>query len=303
MTSHLPEAASVLREFQPSCDFFVGIDSDGCAMDAMTIKHEECFTPAYIKYFDLQAASHLVRETALFVNLYSTTRGQNRWVALSRLFDLLQERPEVAARGVCLPEGTELKRFLASGCPRSDAGIAEFARHNPSAEIDRCIRWGRGVNELIAWMVQGCAPFPGVREAFEAMAGRVDCMTVSATPLAALTREWNEHGLATYMRVIAGQEMGSKAQHVACAATGKYAPDHIMLIGDAPGDRDAAAEAGCLYYPINPGHEAASWWRFRTEALPRFLEGTYAGAYEAAVIAEFEALLPATPPWSREVAG
>ncbi|MDU0967983.1 MAG: hypothetical protein E7A62_02665 [Actinomycetaceae bacterium] len=297
MAHQVPEAAQVLIDFQPTCDFFVGIDSDGCAMDAMTIKHEECFTPAYIKYFDLQAASHLVRETALFVNLYSTTRGQNRWVALSRLFDLLRERPEVLARGVTIPEGTALKQFLASDYPRSDDGIAAFAKENPSAEIDQCIRWGDGVNELIAWMVHGCAPIPGVREAFEAMQGKVDCMTVSATPLPALKREWAEHDLAKYMQVIAGQEMGSKAQHVEFAAKGKYPDDHIMLIGDAPGDRDSARAEGVLYYPINPGGEAASWERFRTEALPRFLDGTYAGEYEARVLAEFEALLPENPPW------
>ena len=77
--SKRPERAQVLVDFQPSKEFFIGIDSDGCAMDAMNIKHQECFTPAYIKYFNLQGASSLVRETALFVNLYSTTRGLNRW--------------------------------------------------------------------------------------------------------------------------------------------------------------------------------------------------------------------------------
>lgn len=295
--SDMPERARVLAEFKPTKDFFVGIDSDGCAMDAMDIKHQECFTPSYIKYWNLQAASTLVRETALFVNLHSTTRGQNRWVALNRLFDLLRQRPEVLERGVKIPEGKELKKFLDSGYPRSDSGIAAFAKENPSDEIEQCIEWGNGVNELIAWMVHGCAPFPGVREAFEAMQPHVDCMTVSATPLEALEREWNEHDLAKYMKVIAGQEMGSKAEHVRYAAKGKYDDDHIMLIGDAPGDRDSAFSEGVLYYPINPGQEAESWKRFREEALPKFLEGTYRGEYMNSLVAEFEALLPEQPTW------
>lgn len=293
----MPERAQVLVDFQPKRKFFVGIDSDGCAMDAMDIKHQECFTPSYIKYFDLQAASTLVRETALFVNLYSTTRGQNRWVALARLFELLKQRPEVLERGVRIPEGKELQKFLDSGYPRSDRGIADFAAAHPSAEIEQCIEWGKGVNELIAWMVHGCAPFPGVREAFEAMSEDVDCMTVSATPMEALEREWHEHDLAKYMEVIAGQEMGSKAEHVRWAAKGKYDDDHIMLIGDAPGDRDAAYEQGVLFYPINPGGEVESWRRFKAEALPRFLDGTYRGEYQDRVVAEYEALLPATPDW------
>lgn len=297
MTAQIPSAASVLIDFQPTKEFFVGIDSDGCAMDAMDIKHQECFVPSYIKYFNLQAASTYVRETALFVNLHSTTRGQNRWVALDRIFDLLKQRPEVLERGVKIPEGKDLKAFLDSGYPRSDKGIADYAAAHPSAELDQLIEWGNGVNKMIAWMVHGCAPFPGVRQAFEAMQDDVDCMTVSATPMEALVREWNEHDLAKYMKVIAGQEMGSKAQHVEFAAKGKYPDDHIMLIGDAPGDRDSAYEEGVLYYPINPGGEKESWRRFREEALPKFLEGSYKGAYMESLISEFEALLPENPSW------
>ena len=124
-------------------------------------------------------------------------------------------------------------------------------------------------------------------------------MVVSATPVDALEREWGEHGLAQYMDVIAGQEMGTKGEHLDAAAKGKYADDHILLIGDAPGDRDTAQSRGVLYYPINPGHEADSWKRFKEEAFDKFLAGTYAGVYQAALIEEFNALLPSTPPWKK----
>ena len=87
-----PAAAQVLIDFVPTTAFFVGIDSDGCAFDAMDIKHQECFTPTTIKHWNLQAASTLARETAIFVNLGSTTRGQNRWIALARVFELLAQR-------------------------------------------------------------------------------------------------------------------------------------------------------------------------------------------------------------------
>lgn len=296
--STVPPAAQVLVDLQPTHDFFVGIDSDGCAFDAMDIKHQECFTPAYIKYWDLQPIASLARETAIFVNLHSTTRGLNRWIALKQVLDLLRDRVEVAERGFVVPETTELQRFLDSPYPLSDVGIAAFAKQHPSEEIDRAIRWGNGVNAAIADMVHGCGPFVGVREAMAAMQPDVDCVTVSATPMEALDREWHEHGLAQYVRVIAGQEMGSKAQHVRYGAKGKYPDDHhIMLIGDAPGDRDAAATEGVLFYPINPGKEKASWLRFTEEALPRFLDGTFAGDYQRALIAEFESYLPDEVPW------
>ena len=293
----LPPAAAELVDLAPEHPFFVGIDSDGCAFDAMDIKHHECFTPCTIRHWDLQPVSTLARQTALWVNLGSITRGLNRWLALRQTLDLLRDRVEVAERGVTVPDYTELSDFTGSPYPLSDAGVAAYAAEHPSPTAERMIRWHQAVNASIADMVHGCGPFPGVREALAALAPVADCVTVSATPGEALAREWSEHGLAGYMRAIAGQEMGSKAQHVAAAAHGKYDPGKTLLIGDAPGDRDAARAAGCLYYPINPGHEQQSWARFTAEALPRFLDGTYAGAYQDALVAEFESFLPDRLPW------
>ncbi len=161
------------------------------------------------------------------------------------------------------------------------------------------MQWSKAVDEAISDMVHGVPPFPWVRESLQAMQGKVDLMVVSATPVEALDREWGEHGIASYMSVIAGQEMGTKKQHLQFAAKGKYPDDHILLIGDAPGDRDAAKAAGVLYYPINPGAEEKSWQRFYGEALGKFLECEYAGAYEEGLIAKFEKLLPKTPPWEK----
>jgi len=43
-----PEVARPLAELEPEHDFFIGIDSDGCAFDTMELKHKECFTPNII---------------------------------------------------------------------------------------------------------------------------------------------------------------------------------------------------------------------------------------------------------------
>jgi hypothetical protein len=69
------------------------------------------------------------------------------------------------------------------------------------------------------------------------------------------------------------------------------------MVGDAPGDMRAARANDALFFPVKPGHEEESWELFYNEALDRFLAGEYAGDYEAALIAEFEKLLPETPPW------
>ncbi len=295
----VPEAAHVLIDFKPQHDFFVGIDSDGCAFDAMELKHKECFTPTIVKVWELQAVSKFARETCEFVNLYSKTRGLNRWIALTRVFDLLRERPEVKARNAKVPQGDMIKEFIESGYPLSHKGMVQYAADHPHPELEQAVQWSLAVDEAIADMVHGVPPFPYVRESLQKMQGKVDLMVVSATPVEALEREWGEHGIAQYMTVIAGQEMGTKKQHLQFAAKGKYDDDHILLIGDAPGDRDAAKGVDVLYYPINPGGEDKSWKRFHNEALGKFLDGTYAGDYEASLIAEFEKLLPETPPWQK----
>jgi beta-phosphoglucomutase-like phosphatase (HAD superfamily) len=294
-----PEAARPLAELKPQHQFFVGIDSDGCAFDTMEIKHKECFCPNTIKHWDLQAVSKYAREAAEFVNLYSKWRGINRWPALVMVLDLLRERPEVIARHVDIPQAPKIRDFINSSFPHSNDGLRDYMAQYPDPELDRGLGWSEGVNATVADMVHGVPPFPYVRESLELMKDQADMVVVSATPTEALTREWHEHDIAKYVEVIAGQEMGKKAEHLALAAGVKYPEDHVLMIGDAPGDMKAARANNFLFYPINPGAEDKSWERFYNEAFQRLVEGSYAGEYEAALIAEFDTYLPEVPPWKR----
>jgi phosphoglycolate phosphatase-like HAD superfamily hydrolase len=297
----MTDSAQPLRDLQPQHEFFVGIDSDGCAFDSMEIKHKECFAPSTIKYWNLQPVSKYAREAAEFVNLYSKWRGINRWPALVMVFDLLRERDEVIRRQVEITQADSLRAFIAqSKYPHSNDGLKAYMRERPGdSELEQGLRWTEGVNAAVADMVRGVPPFPYVRESLEEMRDKADMIVVSATPTAALESEWGEHHIAQYVRVIAGQELGSKTQHLKLAAAGKYPPDHILMIGDAPGDMDAAKANNALFYPINPGDEERSWQRFYEDAMGRFFAGTFAGEYEASLVAEFERYLPETPPWKR----
>ena len=69
------------------------------------------------------------------------------------------------------------------------------------------------------------------------------------------------------------------------------------MVGDAPGDKKAAKANNALFYPINPGHEEASWERFYNEAIDRFFNGNYSGDFENRIIKEFDSFLPENPPW------
>jgi phosphoglycolate phosphatase-like HAD superfamily hydrolase len=298
--STYPEAARALAELEPQQRFFVGIDSDGCAFDTMEVKHKECFIPNIIKHWELQPVSKYAREAAEFVNLYSRWRGINRWPALVMVFDLLRERAEVRARGFEPPEAPRLREFIADdGFAKSNDGLRVYMARKPNPELETAMAWTTGVNQAVADMVRGVPPFPWVRESLRSLAEKADMIVVSATPVEALAREWKEHDIARYTRAIAGQEMGKKSLHLELAAGAKYAPGHVLMIGDAPEDMKSARAVNALFYPINPGREEASWKRFHDEGLHRFLRGTYAGEYEAGLIAEFEAILPEVPPWKR----
>ncbi|MDZ7339015.1 MAG: HAD hydrolase-like protein [candidate division KSB1 bacterium] len=287
-----------VAEFVPRHEFFVGIDSDGCVFDSMEIKHKECFIPNIIKYWDLQPVAKYAREAAEFVNLYSKWRGANRFPALVKVLDLLRERPEVKRRGVQIPDVEPLRRFVASGVPLGNPALREAVAASRDPVLVRTLEWSEAVNAAIADLVHGVPPFPLVRESLQKLSSHADIMVVSGTPGEALQREWQEHDIAQYAAIIAGQEVGSKKEQLRLATAGKYQPGRMLMIGDAPGDLEAARANQLRFYPIVPGQEEDSWARFHDEIIDLFLAGEYSPGMEAELVSEFTARLPEKPPWA-----
>ena len=282
--------------FAAAHPFLICIDSDGCVFDTMEIKHKECFCPATVEHFHLQPVSRYARDAWDFVNLYSCFRGIHRLLALLKALDLLACRREVQERGFVPPALPALRRYVQEGRPLSNDGLQAYLEEHPQAEdIRTTLEWSVDVNERIGRMVHGIPPFPHVRESLQAARRHADIVIVSATQQLALSREWGEHGLLELVSGVMGQESGSKKQIIA-ALKGRYGPGRVLMIGDAPGDRDAAHENGALFYPIRPDHEAHSWAEFE-DALQAFLEQRYAGEPEQSRIRAFEKLLPCSPAW------
>jgi phosphoglycolate phosphatase-like HAD superfamily hydrolase len=275
--------------------FLVGIDSDGCAFDTMEVKHKECFIPNIVDYYNLAGVSKYAREAAEFVNLYSKSRGINRFPALIEALQWLKDRPEVKARGVEIKIPRALVDWIERETKLANPALEAAATATGDADLKQALAWSKAVNETVGRIVRAVPPFPYVRECLEKLVPRADLFVVSATPNEALTREWEEHDLARYVAAICGQEIGTKKESLANAK--KYPPHHTLMIGDAPGDHQAAVANTALFYPINPGAEDASWKRLFDEGIERFLSGTFAGAYQDKLLAEFDTYLPAQPPW------
>ncbi|HEY0712518.1 MAG TPA: HAD family hydrolase, partial [Polyangia bacterium] len=250
--------------------------------------------------FGLQALSRQVHQAWDFVNLYSQSRGCNRFKAIVSVFEHLRAMPRVKKAGIKIHDLKYLTQWTKTetqlGNPKLKEKLAT-ATGEEKAELELVYAWSKGVNQTIEEIVHNLPPFPKVEPCLQKLRERADIMVVSATPQEALDREWAEHGIDKYVALIAGQEMGSKTEHLTLAAKGKYAGENILMVGDAPGDFKAARDVGALFYPINPGDEEASWERFFEEGIPKFFSKQYAGAYEAKLLADFDRLLPKDPPW------
>ena len=288
---------TILKKMKPSREFLIGIDSDGCVFDSMEVKQKEFFIPNALKYFDLFEISKILQETWEFVNLYSIYRGGNRFTSIIKVFELLHERQEIRDKGFKLADLSSLKEWVRTETKLSNANLRKYFESNYDSDLERVVSWTEAVNKDISEKLRNIPPFPHAIQAIKKMSVFADLIIVSQTPLEALEREWEEHDMKKYVKVIAGQEHGTKTEHLALAGKGKYPDNKIIMIGDAKGDLDAARKNGILFYPIIPGKEDESWERFINEGLGKFSRGEYEGNYENKLLMEFQKFLPEKPPW------
>ena len=217
-----------------------------------------------IAYFGLQPVAQAARECKEFADLFSKTRGANRHKTVKRIIaELLPSHPMVKARSFKVPQFPHYFAWVDD--PKSllsneglKKAVVAASNSDAKSELENALAWSEKVNEAIKDIVKGMPPFPFVRESLEKMAPLADAVVVSATPCEALSREWREHDIAGYVEVIAGQEMGTKAEHLEYATKGRYEKGHVLMIGDAPGDMKAAKANDALFYSINPGNEIES---------------------------------------------
>ncbi|MBQ6595209.1 MAG: HAD family hydrolase [Clostridia bacterium] len=280
-------------------EFLVCVDSDGCAFDTMSLKQKDCFFPATERAWELERFAPYARETALFVNLYSSTRGMNRYPALVRTLRLLDRRPEARALGYACPDLEPLEEWIRQTSALSQGALTEHIRSLGRTEpvLERTVEWVRTVDANIERLVRHIPPFPGVREALRRFSVFADIVVVSTATNADLRREWGEHGLLDLVTAVAGQETGSKADCIRKANGGRYPAGHVLMIGDAPGDHRAALDAGALFYPILADREEESWRLAEETVAEQFRSGTYAETGMGPALERFRQTLLAEPPW------
>ena len=271
-----------VKEFRKTREFLICIDSDGCVMNTMDVKHMRCFGPCLVYEWDLGEYRDEIIRLWRKVNLLSVSRGVNRFQGLAKVLKSIHENyTEV--------EGLEeYLRWTESTQELSDKSLEEAYAKTENICMKKALDWSRLVNQSMA-MVSDTKkpPFEGTEDALRLAREYADIVILTAANRQEINKEWEVFELAQYTDLLMSQETGRKEECLKTLLEKGYERDHVLMVGDAPADLAAAQGAGVLFYPILAYQERESWEKF-SKALECFTEGRYAGVYQEERIKEFQ---------------
>lgn len=264
-----------ITEYVKKKEYLICVDSDGCAMDTMDIKHIKCFGPCMVEEWGLQEWGEAILKRWNDINLYTITRGINRFkglaMALKEINNTYTTIEDVDVLDTWVEESDEL----------SNGALERAIAVNDSIVLKKALSWSKSVNENITKLpFEVKKPFEGVKEGLTYAHEMADVAIVSSANLDAVIEEWELYGLLDHVDIIMAQNVGSKAFCIQELLKKGYDPANVMMTGDAKGDLDAAKKNGVFYYPILVRHEKESWDEFKETAVDKLTAGTYAGEYQ-----------------------
>jgi len=300
------DAEQQLRKFKRTKNFLIAIDTDGCVTDNMNGKQMLIFHPQFMEFYQLWEIESYYREIAEYYNLFSIDRGCNRFIAIQLTLTALQNRIDVQQvlqeRHIKLTNIKSLNEYIAytkkNKLGLGNPSLEEFLNQNPkNLALYKLLGWSEAVNRMFPHISAKMPPFDKVKECLELMAQYADILVVSKTPYSDLANYWEAQGIAQYVQIIAGQEMGSKGHHIEIAKkAGKYEDDQVIMIGDGGGDLKAVKVNSGLFYPTPPGQEQEAWDNF-PDTFQRFVKREYKGEFEDKLLEQFKESLLISPPW------
>ena len=264
-----------LNNFAKKHDYLVCVDSDGCAMDTMDIKHFKCFGPCMVAEWGLEEWAEPILKRWNDLNMYTMTRGINRFKGLQLALIEINEQYKKIEDLETLVHWVDTSKALGNGA------LEEAIAANPaSVSLPKALAWSKAVNASIEEIpMSEKKPYEGVAEALALAHQTCDVAIVSSANLGAVVDEWDLYGLLDSVDIICAQDAGSKAYCIGELAKKGYDKANILMCGDAPGDKAAAEKNEVAYFPILVKHEKECWDQFAA-ALAKLQSGTYAGEYQ-----------------------
>jgi phosphoglycolate phosphatase-like HAD superfamily hydrolase len=263
---------SIFDSFEKKHDFLVCVDSDGCAMDTMNCKHFHCFGPCMVNQWELEQWRSDILDRWNQVNLFQMTRGINRFKGLSLALTEVNEKYTPIA-------GVEaLNQWVATTKALSNDALKAYIATQPDGEgkacLEKALAWSKEAKANIA-LIPGelMHPFPGALECLRTMGEFADVVVVSGANRDTVLDEWKRHQLIQYADLVLTQENGTKTACIRRLMEMGYNKEQVLMVGDAPGDCDAAEENGVGFFPILVEHEQNSWEELRFVGLHMLKNG------------------------------
>lgn len=270
-----------IEKFSKQHDYLICIDSDGTAIDAMNVKHRKCHGPSFIEEWGLEDRRNEIQKIWDKINLFSSTRGVNRFIALVEILEKLDGKYlEVEGLDV-------LKNWVDNATELSNKCLKDELQRNNSIILKKAFDWSTAVNRNIAKLTANDKkPFEGVLEFLECAFAKVDLAVVSSSNMDAILEEWKNYDMLKFISVMTSQEIGTKGECISKMIRKGYDTNRVLMVGDANPDLEAAKENGVFYYPVLTEHEKESWDMLSKYYLDKFLSGNY-GKYQEKVLNEF----------------
>ena len=265
---------SIFDSFERKHDYLVCVDSDGCVMDTMNCKHFHCFGPCMVTEWGLEEWKDDILNRWNVINLFSMTRGINRFKGLAMALGEINEK-YVPISGI-----RYLQQWADTAPALSNDAVAKAAEDAENEEAKsvflKALSWSKAVNAAIVKLPDELkVPYNGAKEGLAAAHQFADVAMVSSANRDAVEEEWGKFGLLEHTDIVLSQDIGSKAACISEMLKFGYEPSKVVMIGDAPGDCDAAEKNGVHYFPILVNHEKASWDEAIAVAYNKLQSGEY----------------------------
>lgn len=248
-------------------EYLFCIDSDGCAMDTMTYKHKLFFGPLAAEIFQVKDRDKFLEKWNK-INLYSKTRGVNRFIGL------VMTLQAVGYVGI-----DELTMWTEQTSELSNQSLVKRLSQKEDLALRKALQWSLKVNEAIEASQDLAKPFPNVKEGLKYLHTVGKVIIVSSANEEAVKAEWQRHDLLAEVDELYCQNHGKKADIIKRQLENGFVNKKVLMIGDAPGDLAAAEKNNVYFYPILVNHEAESWTNISKE-ISKFIDGNYKESFE-----------------------
>lgn len=274
---------NVFQDYKKNKKYLVCVDSDGCAIDSMDIKHYRCFGPCMVEEWNLLTWSDEILKRWNDINLYTKTRGINRFKGLSMALQ------EINNQHIKIEDLETLVNWVETTNELSNASLQrEIEKKQESISLKKALSWSNSVNTNIKKLPEEeILPFEKVKEALSLAHIDADVAIVSSANLGAVLEEWKRHELLPHTDIVLAQNAGTKAYCIQELLKFGYDSKDVVMCGDALGDMDAANKNNVNYFPILVRHEKESWEEFINNGFNKLKEGTFSGSYQEELINKF----------------